>query len=512
MIGRAKLLIAISAERVTAAHWNGRCIARHFSVANSDHGLAACREALAGNRELPVYVLVDAVEEDYRLDVLPHARGVDRRELVSRKLRQHYRNTPYCAAEWQARVSGGRRDDRYQFVALTNPELPAPWLALVKELSLPLAGVYLLPVAGAGLVRRLALAAAHVLLVARTSGGLRLSYFRSGHFRLSRLARTDEAGAHGRARVYAEEIANTRLYLHALQAAALDEPLAVVLLDPRDADEEAHRLLATESPTVECRRLGSRDIARLVGRCPESDTDGAALVFLHLLGLRPPGYNLAPQTLLAGYRTVRRRTLLHRACAATVAVTAAACAHAAWELHRIDQGVADAQARRARYASEYEVVTRSFPAAPASAAALQQAVSVAQRLKSQARTPESAMHLVSHALADAPDIVMNELEWKVGRAVAVDGMPAAAAPAASEETLWVSGEVRPFTGDYRAAVGAIRRFADALGRDPGVRDVRLVRLPLDADPGAALAGNTREAGEPAGAAEFRLQVTLRART
>ncbi|HWI14106.1 MAG TPA: hypothetical protein VNT02_07610, partial [Burkholderiales bacterium] len=262
-MNRRKVLIALSADRVTVAQWRGRSIVSHSSVPNSEQGLAACREALSGCHDTPAYVLVDAVEEDYRTDILPHARGRDRRELVGRKLRQHYRNTPYCAAEWQGREPGGRRDDRYRFAAFTNPDLLAPWVALLEELGLPLAGVYLLPMAGTALVRKLPLAAPHVMLVASTSGGLRLSYFRAGQFRLSRLTRLDSANG-DRAQLYVDEIANTRLYLHALQAAALDEPLAIVVLDPCDADIEAHRAIAAESPSLECVRLGRAELARLL--------------------------------------------------------------------------------------------------------------------------------------------------------------------------------------------------------------------------------------------------------
>lgn len=511
MTRRGKLLIAVSADRVTLAHWHGRAITRHMTVANSDDGLAACRAALAVYRNLPVLVLVDAVEEDYRTDILPHARGGDRRELVARKLRQHYRNTPYCAAEWQGREPGGRRDDRYQFAALTNPDLLAPWIALLEELALPLAGIHLLPMAGTALVRKLNLRAPHVMLVACTSGGLRLSYFRAGQFRLSRLTRFDEAGESSRARFYVDEIANTRLYLHALQAAALDEPLAIVLLDPQDADTEVHGAIAAESPSLQCLRLGSADIARVVEACTRAPAGGVELVFLHLLALRAPGYNLAPPTALVAHRNLERRAALYRACAATVAAGVVGCGYGAWQLGETDTAIARAMSERLRYEEQYQSVTQSFPAAPAPAAALQQAVAAAQRLKGDARTPQRAMHLVSRALAAAPDIALIEFSWKDGRHQAASAA-GGASPAPVDESAVVAGEVRPFSGDYRAAVTAIRAFAEVLARDPAVREVRLIRLPLNVDPSVALAGNTRDSSEPAGAAEFSVQIVLKART
>ena len=77
---------------------------------------------------MPAEIMVDAVEEDYRFETLPHAYGPDRAQMAARKLRQHYRNTPYMAAWRLGRETGKRRDDRYLFSALTNPDLVTDWL------------------------------------------------------------------------------------------------------------------------------------------------------------------------------------------------------------------------------------------------------------------------------------------------------------------------------------------------------------------------------------------------
>ena len=514
---RGKLLIALSVERVTVVHWRARKVLAQLSVQNSGDGLAACRELLGRVQNVPVYILVDAVEEDYRSEVLPHARGADRREMLARKLRQHYRGTPYCAAGREGRLRGGRRDDRYQFAALTNPELLAPWVDAIRELELPLAGISLLPMTGAGLIARARPAAPHVLLVAATSGGLRLTYFRDGKFRLSRLARGDAGSYRDRPHFYVEEIANTRLYLHALHAAALDEPLGILLLDPLDAEVQAYQSIAAENPGLECVRLGRGELERLLKVKPVDADTTTDVVYLHLVALEPPTHNLAPATATLAFRRLRRQRAAYRTCLAVMAAMAVWTGYAAWQLRDAELAIEAATHERLLYEQRYRAVTRSFPAAPASAATLQQAVQVAEKLQLGARTPERAMTVVSRALSEAPGIALNELKWTVGGAELAAGgaMPAdAVAPvaAAQTETAVVSGEVRPFTGDYRTAIAAIRALADALKRDPAVRDVRIARLPLNVDPALALSGNTRDGGEPAGTADFTLLVTLRPRS
>jgi hypothetical protein len=73
----------------------------------------------------------------------------------------------------------------------------------------------------------------------------------------------------------------------------------------------------------------------------------------------------------------------------------------------------------------------------------------------------------------------------------------------------VSVEIKPFRGDFRAAVAAINAFVERLARDPGVADARVVKLPLNVDPTLALAGNTLETAERPGVADFKVLVVLK---
>ena len=126
-----KLLIAISGQGATAAHWRGGRIVETRSFPDNETGQTGFKDFLAGFSNIPVYIVVDAIEEDYRFETLPHAFGRDRADMVNRKLRQHYRNTPYMSATLLGRDTDKRRDDRYLFSALTNPELINDWVQSV---------------------------------------------------------------------------------------------------------------------------------------------------------------------------------------------------------------------------------------------------------------------------------------------------------------------------------------------------------------------------------------------
>jgi hypothetical protein len=150
-----------------------------------------------------------------------------------------------------------------------------PWIEILAQTGIPLAGVYPLPVVGACLARKLRLRSPHMLLVAGTSAGLRMTYFRDGRFAVTRLAPA--------AAVEIDDISNMRLYLQAVHAAALDEPLSIVVLDPHDRMSDLDAEIRSENPALECRRVGLRDLDSKLRL--KADGAAAEVVFLHLLAI-----------------------------------------------------------------------------------------------------------------------------------------------------------------------------------------------------------------------------------
>jgi hypothetical protein len=150
-----KLLLCISVNGATAARWKSGRLQDVEVFSNDEAGIAGFRDYSAASAGTPAFMIVDAVEEDYRFETLPHASGSDRAQMVERKLRQYYRASPYCAASLIGRDGTKRRDDRFLFSALTNPEIVTPWLTELVEAGLPVGGIFLLPMVMSGLVAAL---------------------------------------------------------------------------------------------------------------------------------------------------------------------------------------------------------------------------------------------------------------------------------------------------------------------------------------------------------------------
>lgn len=512
-----KLLICISAPQASVARWHGGKITDCRIFSSDDAGLARFEEFLAGFKNVPAYFLVDAVEEDYRFETLPHTFGSDRTELVNRKLKQHYRNKPYIAAWLQGRDSDKRRDDRYLFSALTNPDLLSGWLQVVAAQELPIAGIYLLPMVSAALPDKLQIKAPNILMVAQHSAGLRLTFLHDRQFRLSRLTRADNTRDGRQESFIAEEISNTRLYLDALRINTLDEQLTILLLDRNNEFAEAAESLTRDNPSLSCTRLGRHELAALL-EIPEALLQASPdVISLHLLGLKTPESNLAPASVTVGFRRHQARRLAYAAAAATALGTAL------WSVinyslvmdARSEAG--DAARQTTLQQTYYQEVTRQFPAAPTSADNLKKAVEVAQKLRQTARTPETMMSIVSMALESSPSIVLREFSWNYGQnTIETEGTPARAAGtavrsgvAARRQSGLIAGEIRPFRGDYRAAIDTINAFAGRLARNPAVADVQVVKLPLNVNPSLQISGNTLDSREEAGTADFRLLLIMK---
>ena len=518
----SKLLISISVSGATAARWRGGQLASCTVFGNDDNSIAAFGEFLARYSNTPAYLLVDAVEEDYRFETMPHASASERGQMVERKLRQYYRSTPYSGGMLLGRDSGKRRDDRFLFSALTNPELIEPWLAELNRAGLPVAGIYLLPTVTPALVDLIGVRAPNLLLVAVHPAGIRLTFFKDGVFRLSRLSRADADSGEGRAII--DEISNTRLYLHALRAATLDESVAVVLLDHADRLAGTGAAITAENPSLQCTRLGRADIAARLKLDPALITQSLSTIYLSLLGARTPDTNLAAPAITLGFRRYQARRQLIAAAGITAAVCAVWAGFNILQQLSVSEDINDVARRTARVNAEYQTATLQFPESPTSAENLQKGTELAKKLRDDARTPEQFLAVVGRALEASPQIVLLELGWQyLPGEIAARGDAASQQPVARETTPpgipgaanqrrqsgLLSGQVRNFGGDFRGAISLISALAERLRADPAVANVSVVKLPLNVSPTIAMTGSTAENPARTGTADFQIVVTLK---
>ncbi len=511
-----KILLCISAAQAVVSHQRGRNVVRCEIFGADEDGLAAFGEFMVAAGNALVYLAADTVEEDYRFETLPHATGSDRSGMLDRKLKQYYRNSPYVTALSRGRSGDKRRDDRYLFAALTNPALIDPWLNVIKQAGLPVAGIYLVSMLTTALVHKTGHDLSHALVAAPHGAGLRLTYCKNGEFFVSRLSRGTISGSDA-AHAYATEIANTRNYLSSLHLDSLDDTLTVLFIDHHDSLGPVIDRVAADVANVDCVRVDRETLVRQLGIAPEHLDVALETAYLLLIAENPPGANLAPASITAGHRQYQRGKAVYAASTIVGVAGLMWAGYNLWHAHDLqEQTVYDAK-RTAAAQAQYREITREFPAAPTTSENLINAVEIYKKIARTVRSPQPFMQIVSRAIEPSPEVFLQEISWSYGNeAVNVDAgtraMQSAAAPVvagALRQSGYISGEIRPFQGDYRAAIDAINVIANRLARDPAVAEVRVVKHPLNVNPGLALSGNTRAAAEHSDVADFKIVVTLK---
>lgn len=502
------LIVCISSAGASVALWRGR-LTNCVQFASDENGLAGFAELLRPMRNVPVYVMTDTVEEDYRFETLPHAVGRDRREMVDRRLKQLYRTTPYYAGYVQERERSLRRDDRYLLVAITDADLLQPWLAAIEARELPIAGVFPVPVVTPALSTLLKLKTQNVLVISKHAAGMRQTFLRDGKFRFSRLTPFRGLPDSNRDAAFAAEVGNTRMYLNALQVAAADDIVLALILDQDDSLGGLATALGSSPISIRVERLSRADLSNRLKLAPVAMDATPDALHLHLLAKSAPNENVAPASLRRGFLAYRAGRALLAASGAVALVAAGWFGLDLYQVQQLEAETATAITQTDRYQSLYAELTRQFPAAPVTSTTMKQTVDAFERIRTRARTPEALFQVVSEALEAEPALVLTSLSWR--HAKTPDGSAPANNQTASPLRQFgvVSGELPGFSGDYRTAVGAIREFAERLRKHPRVAEAKITKLPLDESSRQSLSGSTSMSTERSLNAQFEVVITLR---
>lgn len=508
----AKLFACISGNNATVARWRRGRLADLRRFSDDEKGRSAFETYLRNTPKSTVSIIVDSIDEDYRSETLPHASSSDRAQLISRKLRQLFRSTPYASAGLQEQTTARRREDQYLFAAITRPELLAPWLKVLNTLRVPITGIYLLPVISLAAIERIGVKRPNLLIVSKNESGLRQTFCKNGRLRVSRLTQTRDTSTQNTG-FYAEEINSTRMYLDALTVTHVDDIISVLILDHDGALEDLPDAIKRHRPNAECIRLGPAELEKSLGINRLDVGSCADAVHLYLLATTRPTLNLAPPTLKTRLQVHFVGKMIYAASAAVLAIGVVWSLINAALIMRAGSEVTDLTQQARNFQTQYQAVTQRFPETPASSEVLHDSVEAADKMYAQRRTPRELMLVLGSALNDLPDIGLNRLEWVHGSPDSIEtGLKSADLSPHLANGIGqfgvIDAEVLSYKGDHQAAMRHIRSFMQRIAADERVARVDIVRLPLDLDPNAGLNGSTATA-QTAQSAPFEIAVVLK---
>jgi hypothetical protein len=144
-------------------------------------------------------------------------------------------------------------------------------------------------------------------------------------------------------------------------------------------------------------------------------------------------------------------------------------------------------------------------------------VMAAEQIRASLRTPEQLLLIISHALDSSPKVQLKRLDWRygspqedLGKIASGAGGTAGSASASGALTQFgvIGAEIKPFDGDFRAALDVINAFSAQIAAHDSVAQVKALRLPLDVRSDAGMSGSTTAtAGK--GSAQFELAVIFK---
>jgi hypothetical protein len=503
-----RLVLCASTSHLTAGVWTGRYLDRVYSFGDNEPDQQAFVNFLRAAHGVPAYVMADTVDEDYRFETLPHATGKDRRDMIERKLKQLYRSTPFYGSSLQDREDSKRRDDRYLFAALTNPESLNPWLRILTASGLPIAGVFPVPMVSLNLIKKLELGQPNLLLVSKHEAGVRQTFVKDQRFRISRLTPIRAGG--GTIESCAEEIRNTRMYLDALNVMHVDDVLTVVIVDQDGSLSTLRESVLRGRRNLRALHVSPQDIVAKVGISRAALEASADALHLFLLGQqKSPDFNLAPPALTSGFTRHLVSRGIYLGSVGLAVLVAAVCG---WNLlHamglKMDAGVIAEKTRQEH--QTYQAITRSFPPTPVPSDKLHLTVDVAARIASIGRLPDPVFRVLSQALDKYPAIRLNSLQWQVARTGPEAGAaPAVPAPLSQSATLQMELTTQP--GDIKGALGSINSFVRELAKSDKVASAKVAKMPLNFASTGNLSGSTSNPHlEKAQASQFDVEVVLK---
>jgi len=517
---RKKRLLYLTANRLMAYSLSRGKLAADAGFERNDAGLAAFSAYLAGTRNL-YSLVIDVVEEDYHQDVIPEMGRKDRRQVLSRKLSQRYRDISLTLSLSLGYDKGERSNEKVLYASFSNTQQFQPWLAALAKSEVRLVGVYSTALLAPALIRGAGLNAPRCLLVSVQQSGLRQSYVEDGKIRFSRIGRLNREDIAAVAASCAAESARLQQYLVTTrQLPAANTPIDVMVLAPgryHAALTEACRSTDTlhfnlVNADTQCRAGG-------LSRFP-ADTPCDAL-FLHAAATAPPADQFAQEQYRHHYHLWQVGKGLYAAGAAVLALGLLYAGVQLFDVYTLRQQIETDQSRFNALSAEYARVTATFPKTPTSTENLKTTIKQYQVLQAQTATPAYLLLEISKVLAAHPQVEIERIAWHVGKQgeekpggrgaapkAAARAPGAAAVPALDlgYELATVSARV---VGTRRAEVRTITemagRFIDAFKKIPRL-EISDVQMPFDVTAEDTLKGDI--GSERAIAEDARFTVTI----
>lgn len=497
-----KHILYFAGYRMVLLRWHANAFMGMAEFEPDSKGLAAFARLLREEVKKPVKLLVDIIEEDFRLERAPHLFGRDRAAFHRRLANKYFRSYQHVHVETQERQTTGRRDDVVLLSALTNPGLFGPWIEILYKQKIPLQGIYSLPLVGEGLLRTLRAQDKSALVISQqVPSSIRQSFYLKGKLKLSRLA---PGGDDTISNIDAlnEEIERTLRYLENQHYVDIEKTLDIYIIAPGTEHPVLSRELQSDS-RKEFHILDKDSLAADLG----------------IKSMMPSKYNYAlfAHLLLAGiykkhhYGTLKNKYYFYHYQARRGMFAATACLFSIsllWSMSLAIDGFLLSQHRRSlteenrKYEALYKEVVSDIGEMDLDVSDIRDAVTVADKLEKYYQgTPVEYIQRISRTLRQNPKVEIKAIEWvqtgdnghTFGETKKTidrrNNQHVQNKKAMRYEKALVEANITDYNDNPRIAVESVNQFIKGLRRNHPDGAVEVIKMPFDVDPSSRMVGH-----------------------
>ncbi|HKO88632.1 MAG TPA: hypothetical protein VJU83_08960 [Burkholderiales bacterium] len=489
-------LLYISAARATLYAWQQGSLVERARFSHDEEGLGAFASELDQESDAIFHVLVDIVEEDFQVDVIPFVRGKDRDALLVRRRTQRYRDASLSMTASLGYERSQRRDERVLLSAFTNIELLEPWLALLMESEAAVSGIYSPGLLAPGMAHALGLKQARVIIVSVHEAGIRQTYLENGKLRFSRLSPLSAEDISDRQRLdiaLGSETGRIYQYLRATNALEIDHPPIDVMVIAPPGEADLARRYMPDLPQLRINVVDQQIVASRIGIKSAHSSRGAEPLLMHLLAKRRPRSQYASAGIRKQYRSYQTRLGIVIGGALVSAACLLAAGLTLWQHHKLQVQISEDQAQTDVANAQYRQIEAAFPELPTSRDKLRAAMDQYAQVIRLPSGPEHFSVDLSTALDESPRVELQKMQWRLSTTLPT---VLTNAPVREEgaryEILEVEASLNGVAGsDYRVANALVEEFIEKLRLIPGVEIVQ-TKLPFETGSQESLSTATRQ--------------------
>jgi len=483
-----KRLFYFTGYRLSVLHWKGKQLVGTSSFEPTEEGLNNFRVYLQQTENISGKFLVDVIEEDFRNEKVPHVGSKDRDSVINRLIDRYYRSSQnYCYSEVIGREKTGRKDDIVLLGAMTNPQLIQPWISIIDECEIPLAGIWTLPLISKSLLKTIKASNGVVLLVTQqVNSNVRQTLFRDGKLISSRQSiinqGIDDISAIGE--LAAPEVERTIQFLRAQNLIGSNEVIDLHIIGgPEQIVSLEQSFKPSENQTVNIHKLG--EINKKLGLKGLGEKFSNEIFSWCCLNQSFLSSHYGEAELFKRYHNKLIAVALYAASLMVIITAVLMTETHVSNAMEYEKSISLLKQEETTYKELYSKKFKDFEGVFENAGVMNSAVELAERIKINSMTSplDFFIEISSVISQDGVGIVhIDKVEWKPIN-VDVKSKSKTRANYTAQEMVKhdavITGRIDVPESNYRASVDYIHRIIDHIKAHKRVDDVEVLLMPVD---------------------------------